>query len=137
MLFRVLFLLGASLALPAQGSLLYANPAGRGIRLRVVAGAPPSPLALRPEQGYEERFRMAVLALAGPERVGAGSIQVLVERVPPAWRVDGRSGGTLVRIGETTFWRYLPGQVLPVRFVFDRQAWSLQSAELPARTPRP
>lgn len=125
-----LLLLAAHLALRAQGSLLYANPTGRGISL--VVGPGPQ-LTLRREEGYEERFRQALLALAGPERTRAGSIQVLVERAPAAWRVEGRSGGALVRIGATTYWRYLPGQALPVRFVFDRQAWALQSAELPAR----
>jgi len=132
---RVLFPLVAALALRGQGSLLYADPAGRGVSLVVVAGPQPDRMTLRPEQGFEERFRLAVLALAGPERAAGGTtIQVLVEKVPPSWRVAGRSGGRLVRIGGTTFWRYLPGQVLPVRFVFDRQAWSLVSADLPAQT---
>jgi len=133
-LLRLLWPLFAALALQGQGRLLYADPGGRGISLVVVEASRAEQVTIRPEQGYEERFRRALLALTGPERVGKGSIQVLVEKVPPAWRVDGRSGGSLVRIGETIYWRYRPGHVLPARFLFDRRTWSLQSAELPART---
>jgi hypothetical protein len=135
-LLTVMFSLAASLGMHAQaqlGSLLYADPVGRGIRLVVVDGGLPDRMTLRREEGDENRLRKMVLALAGPERFQASTIQALVNPVPVAWRVDQRSGGSQIRVGDVTYWRYLPGQVLPVRFLFDRKIWTLQSAELPSR----
>lgn len=132
----LLLSLAAPFVLAAQaplGSLLYANPAGRGIRLWVVDGGVAGSMTIRKEEGTEDRLRRLVLALAGPERFEASTLQVLIDQVPPAWTVDTRSGGTLLRVGEVTYWRYLPGQVLPVRFIFDRETWALQSAALPGR----
>jgi hypothetical protein len=128
--------LAAAVLLEAQaplGSLLYADPVGRGIRLVVVAGGLPDRMSLRPEQGDEGRLRNTVLTLAGPERFQVSAVQVLVDRAPGAWRVAQRSGGALLRVGETTYWRYLPGQVLPVRLAFQGRIWTLQSADLPPR----
>lgn len=115
------------------GSLLYADPAGRGIRLVVVDGGLPDRMTLRGEQGDEHALRRLVLTFAGPDRLQVSEAQVLAEKVPSGWTVAQRWGGTLIRAGEVTYWRYLPGQILPVRFVFQGQVWSLQSAVLPAR----
>jgi hypothetical protein len=125
-----------TLFLPASaqatlGSLLYANPVGQGIRLTIVTTGVPNGLTLRPEEGEVNRLRKLVLALAGPERFPAGTSQVLAEPVPVAWTVDQRSGGTLIQAGQVTYWRYRPGQVLPVRFLFEGKVWKLQSAQLP------
>lgn len=128
--------LAAAALLEAQtplGSLLYADPVGRGIHLVVVDGGGPDRMSLRSEQGDEGRLRKTVLTLAGSERFEASEVHVLVDRVPGAWRVAQRSGGVLLRVGETTYWRYLPGQVLPVRLAFQGRVWTLQSAELPPR----
>ncbi len=137
-LFLFLFLLTplAAVGLAAQtplGSLLYADPVGRGIRLIVVEAGLPDRMTLQAEVGDEQRLRRLVLTFAGPERFRAATVQPLAEGVPAAWRVENRSGGSLVRVDDVTYWRYLPGQVLPVRFSFDRRLWTLQSAELPAR----
>jgi hypothetical protein len=113
------------------GSLLYANPVGQGIRLTIVATGVPDRLTLRPEEGEVDRLRKMVLALAGPERIPAQTSQVLSDPVPAAWTVDQRSGGTLIQAGEITYWRYRPGQVLPVRFTFEGKVWKLQSAQMP------
>lgn len=113
------------------GDLLYADPVGRGIRLVVLSTGQPGRMTLRAEQGEIGRFRTLVLTLAGPERPPSASVQALVEPVPPAWKVDGSPRGTLIRMGETTYWRYAQGQVLPVRLSFDRKVWALQEANLP------
>jgi len=115
------------------GSLLYADPVGRGIRLVVVDAGMPNHMTLQAEVGDEQRLRRLVLTFAGPERLRTAAVQPLAEKVPTAWMVDHRSGGSLVRVDDVTYWRYLPGQVLPVRFPFDGRIWTLQSAELPAR----
>jgi hypothetical protein len=115
------------------GSLLYADPVGRGIHLVVVDTGLPGGMTLQPEAGEVEQFRKRVLALAGPERFQARDIHVLVGKIPPAWTVDHRSGGGLIQVGEVTYWRFFPGQVLPVRFLFERKVWSLKSAELPLK----
>jgi hypothetical protein len=131
-----LIALVAVLGLPAQtvlGSLLYSDPVGRGIHLTVVDGGAPDRMTLQPELGVEGRFRKTVLILAGPERFQNTPVQVLVEKAPGAWKVEGRSGGSLVRAANITFWRYLPGQVLPARFLFDGKLWVLSSADVPAR----
>lgn len=131
---RLMLTLLFSTALQAQapvGDLLYADPIGRGIRLVVLGTGQPGRITLRGEQGEFARFRALVLTLAGPERPPVTSVQVLVESVPPAWKVDGSPRGTLIRMGEITYWRYAQGQVLPVRLMFDRKMWALQSANLP------
>ena len=132
----VLLFLATPVLLHAQatlGSLLYADPVGRGIRLVVVDGGLPDRMTIRVERGDENRLRRMVLTFAGRERFQSSEGQVLVDKIPPAWTVDRRSGGSLIRFGDMTYWRYLPGEVLPVRFVFQGRLWSLQSAELPAR----
>lgn len=113
------------------GSLLYADPVGRGIRLTVVASGLPEGMTLRVEEGEVDRLRKLVLALAGPDRFPGAA--VLAEAPLPGWRVDGQSQGTLLRAGTTTYWRFLPDQVIPVRFRFEGKVWSLQGAALPAR----
>jgi hypothetical protein len=115
------------------GSLLYADPLGRGIRLVVVETGLPDRMTLRPEVGTEGRLRKMVLTFAGEERFQASVVKVLADKIPPAWAVDRQSGGSLIRVDDVIYWRYLPGQVVPVRFLFDRQTWSLQSADLPSR----
>lgn len=113
------------------GSLLYADPVGRGIRLTVVASGLPEGMTLRAEEGEVDRLRKLVLALAGADRFPAAT--VLAGTPPVAWTVEGRAGGALVRAGKVTYWRFLPDQVLPVRLDFEGKVWGLQEAVLPAR----
>ncbi len=115
------------------GSLLYADAVGRGIRLTVVAAGLPGRMTIQPGEGEVDRLRKHVLALAGPERFSAAEVVVQVDAPPVAWTVDQRSGGAQVRAGEVIYWRYLPGQLLPVRFTFEGRPWSLQRADLPSR----
>lgn len=127
--------LGVAFGARAQetlGSLLYADPVGRGIRLTVVASGLPERMTLRPEEGEVDRLRKLVLALAGADRLPAAT--VLAETPPAAWTVEGRSGGGLVQAGKVTYWRFQPSQVLPARFTFEGKLWKLQEAHLPART---
>lgn len=82
--------LAAPVAIQVQtvlGSLLYADPVGRGIRLVVVDGGGSERMTLRAETGDEHRLRRLVLTFAGPERFQATEARALAERVPPAWRV--------------------------------------------------
>ena len=132
----LLFSLVAPILLQAQarlGSLLYADPIGRGIRLVVVDAGLPDHMTLRQEEGDEKRLRKLVLMLAGREAFQASRVQVLEDHVPPAWQVDRLPQGSLIRVDDVIYWRYLPGQVLPVRLLFDHKIWHLVSAELPAR----
>lgn len=130
----LLLALGMALGVRAQeplGSLLYADPVGRGIRLVVVGSGLPGEMTLRPEDGEVDRLRKLVRAFAGPDRLSGP--RLLAEAPPVAWTVDGRAGGVLVRSGKVTYWRFLPDQVLPARFFFEGRAWSLQEASLPGR----
>ncbi len=129
-----LLVLGACLGAEAQealGSLLYADPVGRGIRLRVVASGRPGEMTLRPEEGEVDRLRKLVQALAGPDRFPGAT--ALAEGPPVAWTVEGRTGGALVQAGKTTYWRFQADQLLPVRFHFEGNVWALREAVLPAR----
>lgn len=115
------------------GSLLYADPVGGGIQLTVV-DAGPGRMTLRTESGREDQLRKLVLAMAGPESLIAPGAVHRVEGVPPSWRVGGFSGGAVLRREDVTYWRFHPGQVLPIRFLFEGRMWTLQSADLPARS---
>lgn len=130
----MLLALGMALGVRAQetlGSLLYADPVGRGIRLVVVGSGLPGEMTLRPEEGEVDRLRKLVRAFAGPDRL-AGP-RLLADAPLVAWTVDGRAGGALIQSGQVTYWRFLPDQVLPARFTFEGRTWSLQEAKLPGR----
>jgi hypothetical protein len=115
------------------GELLYADPVGQGIRLVVVDGGAPGWMTIAAGTGTVEQVRKRVLTFSGPERFQAGEAQVLAGDPPVAWRVAGMSGGSLVRAGTMTYWRYRPGRVLLAGFRLDGRDWTLQSAELPDR----
>lgn len=120
-------------AQPSRGKLVYATAVGRAVTLTVVEGGHPALVTLKAETGTAERFRLFVLAHSGPEAMVAKGARLLPDRAPAGWRVGASAQTTLLRTGEATYWRYTAGLVVPVRFLFDRQEWTLQGAELPPR----
>jgi hypothetical protein len=115
------------------GQLLYANRAGRAISLKVVDGGHPTLMSLQRERGDAERFRLFILAHAGQEGLAARGARLLPEQAPSGWKVRENRMNVLLKTPEGIFWRYLAGNVLPVRFLFEGQAWELLSADLPPR----
>lgn len=115
------------------GQLLYANRAGRAISLKVVDGGHPTLMSLQPEKGDAERFRLFILAHAGQEGLVAHSARLLPEKAPLGWKVKANRMNALLKTSDAIYWRYSAGNVLPVRFGFEGQAWELLSADLPPR----
>jgi hypothetical protein len=115
------------------GKLLYSNSVGRGVILTVQDGAEPAYIRLKPESGDAERMRRFILQRSGLELQMATGAIPLAERVPAGLKAGLNGPGLLLKAGDLTWWRYAPGLVVPARFTFDRQGWTLISAELPPR----
>lgn len=122
----------AAVQVPVQsvvGRLVYTTAAGRALSFQIIE-AGPGRITLAPEKGDAARVRAFILAHAGEEaRVAKGS-RPLADPVPMAWR-GGSGSAVLLRNHEATFWRPVPGQVVPAQFSFAGQAWQLLAAELP------
>ena len=117
----------------ALGQLLYANRAGRAVSLKVIDGGHSGLMSLQPETGEAETFRIFVLAQAGQEALVARGAYPISEKAPLGWRVKANRSDTLVQTPQITYWRYTASWVVPVRFQFQGQAWTLLNADLPPR----
>jgi hypothetical protein len=115
------------------GQLLYATRAGRGISLTVVDGGHPAFVTLKPEVGDAEAFRIFVLTHSGPEALIAKGALLLKEQAPQGWRAGPTGTQAMLTTPEATYWRYTAGLVLPARFTWGKQTWSLSSANVPPR----
>jgi hypothetical protein len=131
--FLALAMAGGVQAQQPLGQLLYATRAGRGISLTVVDGGHPAFVTLKPEVGDAEAFRIFVLTHSGPEAMVAKGAMLLKVRAPQGWRAGSTGDNALLATPEVTYWRYTAGLVLPARFTWGGQAWSLTSASVPPR----
>ena len=125
----LLLLSGLLQAQATLGRLYYTTPRGRAVAFQVI-DAGPERVTLAPESGDAGRLRAFVLAHAGPQARAAHGARALSSPVSAAWK--GGTGATdLIQNLKATFWRYAPGQVVPVRFLLGGQTWQLLSADLP------
>ncbi len=120
-----------SLFAQAPRGTLHFTSAARQVELQVLDGNHPALIALRPEQGEAAILREFVLTHTGPEKMIAPQATPLKTIAPAAWKVSKHRGTKLLQSGETIYWCYTPGLVLPVTFRIGLVTWKLQSAELP------
>ncbi len=121
------------LSLTAQaprGTLRYGSGTRR-VELQVLDGNHPALIALRPEKGEAAILREFVLTHTGPEKMIVPQANPLKTVAPAAWKVTKHRGTRLLQSGDTLYWCYTPGLVLPVTFRIGQVTWKLQSAELP------
>ncbi|MDP2875789.1 MAG: hypothetical protein Q8O00_06355 [Holophaga sp.] len=120
---------------PAQplGQLLYTNPVGRGISLKVIDGGQPTLMSLQVETGDAEVFRQFVIRHSGPENLATTGAYLLPEKAPANWKVKGQRSDGLLKTSTIIYWRYASNWVIPVRFRLLGQEWRLLSAELAER----
>lgn len=113
-----------------RGTLSYRSGVKRA-ELQVIVGNHPALIALRPEQGELAILREFVLTHTGPEKMIAANASTLKNAAPATWKVSQHRGTKLLQSGDTLYWCYTPGLVLPAAFRIGRVTWKLQSAELP------